>query len=134
MVHVKPLQAQFQKEMRMQRIFGILPDYISLPCKPYAVKALCLTAFPPCDLTANTPKPRALCQDDCWVLEQHFCEYEFTNARATYMSLLMLGFTPCSKLPSVGSPEHKKCLRLNLTSKFGVSTFCGGFSGEEISC
>jgi hypothetical protein len=113
-VYVKPLQAQTQKEVQMSMLFGVLPDYISKQCQPYALQALCLSAFPPCDLTVNHPKPRMFCQDECWVLEQYICAYEFSNARAKYMTSLV---PPCSKLPNVGTPEHKKCVRLNLTSK-----------------
>jgi hypothetical protein len=117
MIYVKPLQTQGPLEMKMVQIFGILPQYISAKCRPYAVKALCLKAFPPCDLTSKTPKPRELCKDECWLLERYFCAYEFSNVGATYMNMLA---PKCSNLPDVGSPGHKKCVRLNLTSKFTV--------------
>lgn len=48
------------------------------------------------------------------MLEQYICAYEFNNAHAKYMASFV---PPCSKLPSVGSAEHKKCVRLNITSK-----------------
>ena len=119
-VYVKPLQAQAQKETQMKILFSVLPDYISKKCQPYALQALCLSAFPPCDLTVNYPKPRMFCQDECRMLEEYICEDEFTSARAKYMASLV---PPCSSLPSAGSPEHKKCVRLNLTGKFYLN-FC----------
>ena len=114
-VFVKPLQAQAQKEIQMSMLFRVLPGYISEKCQPYAFQALCLSAFAPCDLTVNYPKPRMFCQDECRVLEQYICQHEFNVGRTKYMTSFV---PPCSQLPDVNSPEHKKCVRLNLTSKF----------------
>lgn len=98
----------------MSALAGVFPHYISSQCLPYAFQALCLSAFPPCDLTVNYPKPRMICQDECKALEQFICANEFNAGRAQYMTSIV---PQCLKLPGVDSPEYKKCVRLNLTSK-----------------
>ena len=113
-VYIEPLKGQTYKEIQIKMLFTVLPQYISNQCKPYALRALCLSAFPLCDLTVNHPKPRMFCQDECRILEQYICAYEFSDFKTKFVPSPVI---PCSKLPSVGSPEHKKCVSLNLTSK-----------------
>ena len=130
-VYVRPLQGQTKNEMYMRALFGILPQYISEQCQPYAIPALCLSTFPLCDLTVKYPKPRMFCQDECRVMQQYICAHEFSSTHAKYLTSLVV---PCWKLPGVESPEHKKCVRLNLTSKYMYTSVTCSISSHVSFC
>ena len=104
-----------------------LKEYVKPRCKEYVLPTLCNYAFPPCDESnLADPKPRKFCRDDCLVLKNDVCEFEFTQA---LRYPIISGMLPeCSSMPAVGHPDYAHCIRVVDKGTFSHLTLYGSMA------
>ena len=110
-VYVNPSRAsQAQTGNRVEINYNMLNGYVSSGCRNYVLPTLCNYAFPPCDQAYSAAKPKKFCRDDCLILKNDICEWEFKQiSRHPYLSHLLPN---CSSMPTVGDPDYKRCIRV----------------------
>ena len=54
---------------------------LSGECQTYGIPMLCYNAFPLCDMTSKTPRPRQICKDECEILAGSTCGPEYLMAQ-----------------------------------------------------
>ncbi|XP_068735885.1 dyslexia-associated protein KIAA0319-like protein [Montipora capricornis] len=98
-------------EEKLRSPFTLLKPRLLEQCAKYALKAICLTAYPYCSSTGE-PKPVKLCKEDCEKLESNVCKSDFRVARKfDYLSAILPN---CTVLPLKGSKEGEGCVTLGL--------------------
>ena len=101
-------------EQKLRSAFDVIsksPD-LSPACSPYAIPAICLSTFPPCD--RQTERPRKLCREECEVLESRICRKELAIARQYAALEKQLVLPECQEAAPVGSPESANCVRVGI--------------------
>lgn len=100
-------------EENLRSPFSLLKPRLAEQCAKYALKAICVTAYPYCS-SASKPKPVRLCKEDCEELESSVCSTDFKVAREfSYLAVILPN---CSVLPPKGSREAG-CIKLGISGK-----------------
>lgn len=89
-------------------------NHLSDRCSQFAIPSLCHFAFPTCDRSTGTDKPRDLCKDECEILENDLCKTEYIIARSNPIILKRLKLPNCDDLAAFDSPEAANCLRIGI--------------------
>lgn len=89
-------------------------NHLSDRCSQFAIPSLCHFAFPTCDRSSGTDKPRDLCKDECEILENDLCKTEYIIARSNPIILKRLKLPNCEDLAASDSPEAASCLRIGI--------------------
>ena len=89
-------------------------NHLSDRCSQFAIPSLCHFAFPTCDRSSGTDKPRDLCKDECEILENDLCKTEYIFARSNPIILKRLKLPNCEDLAASDSPEAANCLRIGI--------------------
>lgn len=89
-------------------------NHLSDRCSQFAIPSLCHFAFPTCDRSTGTDKPRDLCKDECEILENDLCKTEYIIARSNPLILKRLKLPNCDDLAATDSPEAANCLRIGI--------------------
>lgn len=89
-------------------------NHLSDRCSQFAIPSLCHFAFPTCDRSSGTDKPRDLCKDECEILENDLCKTEYIMARSNPIILKRLKLPNCEDLAASDSPEAANCLRIGI--------------------
>lgn len=89
-------------------------NHLSDRCSQFAIPSLCHFAFPTCDRSSGTDKPRDLCKDECEILENDLCKTEYIIARSNPLILKRLKLPNCEDLAASDSPEAANCLRIGI--------------------
>lgn len=89
-------------------------NHLSDRCSQFAIPSLCHFAFPTCDRSSGTDKPRDLCKDECEILENDLCKTEYIIARSNPIILKRLKLPNCEDLAASDSPEAANCLRIGI--------------------
>lgn len=89
-------------------------NHLSDRCSQFAIPSLCHFAFPTCDRSTGTDKPRDLCKDECEILENDLCKTEYIIARSNPIILKRLKLPDCEDLPAFDSLEAANCLRIGI--------------------
>lgn len=89
-------------------------NHLSDRCSQFAIPSLCHFAFPTCDRSSGTDKPRDLCKDECEILENDLCKTEYIIARSNPIILKRLKLPNCDDLAAFDSPEAANCLRIGI--------------------
>lgn len=89
-------------------------NHLSDRCSQFAIPSLCHFAFPTCDRSSGTDKPRDLCKDECEILENDLCKTEYIIARSNPLILKRLKLPNCDDLAASDSPEAANCLRIGI--------------------
>lgn len=89
-------------------------NHLSDRCSQFAIPSLCHFAFPTCDRSTGTDKPRDLCKDECEILENDLCKTEYIIARSNPLILKRLKLPNCEDLAATDSPEAANCLRIGI--------------------
>ncbi|XP_078352935.1 tyrosine-protein kinase transmembrane receptor Ror-like isoform X2 [Oculina patagonica] len=116
--------SQAAQGSKVKSNYDMLAEFVSQGCRDYVLPTLCNYAFPPCDMSHSKAKPRKFCQDDCLVLKNNICKFDFERARKIarkfpYVSKLL---PDCASMPAVGDPDYKSCIRVvSQVPKFKVS-------------
>ena len=112
--------SQVYIEQKLSAAFSVIsssPD-LSGECAPYAIPAICLSTFPLCD--RFTERPRALCREECELLEERVCRKELAIARQFASLDRQLVLPECARLAPIGTPESSDCVRLGLPLAKGL--------------
>ncbi|XP_070563655.1 inactive tyrosine-protein kinase transmembrane receptor ROR1-like [Ptychodera flava] len=115
-VYLHPDLPQIEIERNLLAAFVVIQQSTDLSprCEEYAFPSLCYYAFPLCDETSATPKPRELCRDECEVLEEEICHAEYHLAQTNQVITNNVIIPRCSHLPFPGSNASTNCIRLGL--------------------
>lgn len=89
-------------------------NHLSDRCSQFAIPSLCHFAFPTCDRSSGTDRPRDLCKDECEILENDLCKTEYIIARSNPIILKRLKLPNCEDLAASDSPEAANCLRIGI--------------------
>ncbi|CDQ99658.1 unnamed protein product [Oncorhynchus mykiss] len=89
-------------------------SHLSDRCSQFAIPSLCHFAFPTCDRSSGTDKPRDLCKDECEILENDLCKTEYIIARSNPIILKRLKLPNCEDLAAHDSPEAAICMRIGI--------------------
>ncbi|KAF2351171.1 Kringle [Trinorchestia longiramus] len=87
-------------------------------CEDYAIKSLCYASLPLCaeDVPVSSttaPAPRQLCREECEILANDVCKYEYLIAK-THEQIKELPIPECDDLPPITSHKHRSCIRLGV--------------------
>ncbi|KAH9517899.1 Inactive tyrosine-protein kinase transmembrane receptor ror1 [Dermatophagoides farinae] len=96
------------------------PD-VSLQCHRYAISSLCFHVFSLCDDTFPHPHPRKVCRDECEMLENNICHMEYAIAKKHPLIGHQDILPECDDLPSIGSHEGQRCVRLGIPNTMPVA-------------
>ncbi|XP_061594703.1 inactive tyrosine-protein kinase transmembrane receptor ROR1 isoform X2 [Cololabis saira] len=115
-IFVDSLQMQGEIETQITAAFTMIgtSNHLSDRCSQFAIPSLCHFAFPTCDRTSGTDKPRDLCKDECEILENDLCKTEYIIARSNPIILKRLKLPNCDDLAAFDSPEAANCLRIGI--------------------
>ncbi|KAH9413899.1 Inactive tyrosine-protein kinase transmembrane receptor ror1 [Dermatophagoides pteronyssinus] len=95
------------------------PD-VSLQCHRYAISSLCFHVFSLCDDQFSYPYPRKVCRDECEMLENNICHMEYAIAKKHPLIGHQDILPECDDLPSIGSHEGQRCVRLGIPNTMPV--------------
>ncbi|KAK7889927.1 hypothetical protein WMY93_025487 [Mugilogobius chulae] len=115
-IYVDSLQMQGEIETQITAAFTMIgtSNHLSDRCSQFAIPSLCHFAFPTCDRSSGTDKPRDLCKDECEILENDLCKTEYIIARSNPIILKRLKLPNCDDLAASDSPEAANCLRIGI--------------------
>ncbi|KAK5869622.1 hypothetical protein PBY51_024325 [Eleginops maclovinus] len=115
-IFVDSLQMQGEIETQITAAFTMIgtSNHLSDRCSQFAIPSLCHFAFPTCDRSTGTDKPRDLCKDECEILENDLCKTEYIIARSNPIILKRLKLPNCEDLAAFDSPEAGNCLRIGI--------------------
>ncbi|XP_056133438.1 inactive tyrosine-protein kinase transmembrane receptor ROR1 [Lampris incognitus] len=115
-IFVDSLQMQGEIETQITAAFTMIgtSNHLSDRCSQFAIPSLCHFAFPTCDRSSGTDKPRDLCKDECEILENDLCKTEYIIARSNPIILKRLKLPNCDDLAASDSPEAANCLRIGI--------------------
>ncbi|XP_039985273.1 inactive tyrosine-protein kinase transmembrane receptor ROR1 isoform X1 [Xiphias gladius] len=115
-IFVDSLQMQGEIETQITAAFTMIgtSNHLSDRCSQFAIPSLCHFAFPTCDRSSGTDKPRDLCKDECEILENDLCKTEYIIARSNPLILKRLKLPNCEDLAASDSPEAANCLRIGI--------------------
>uniref|UniRef100_A0A3Q3FIH6 Receptor tyrosine kinase-like orphan receptor 1 n=1 Tax=Labrus bergylta TaxID=56723 RepID=A0A3Q3FIH6_9LABR len=115
-IFVDSLQMQGEIETQITAAFTMIgtSNHLSDRCSQFAIPSLCHFAFPTCDRSTGTDKPRDLCKDECEILENDLCKTEYIIARSNPIILKRLKLPNCDDLAAYDSPEAANCLRIGI--------------------
>ncbi|XP_053726281.1 inactive tyrosine-protein kinase transmembrane receptor ROR1 isoform X1 [Synchiropus splendidus] len=115
-IFVGSLQMQGEIETQITAAFTMIgtSNHLSDRCSQFAIPSLCHFAFPTCDRSSGTDKPRDLCKDECEILENDLCKTEYIIARSNPIILKRLKLPNCDDLAPSHSPEAANCLRIGI--------------------
>ncbi|KAG7230539.1 hypothetical protein INR49_025255 [Caranx melampygus] len=115
-IFVDSLQMQGEIETQITAAFTMIgtSNHLSDRCSQFAIPSLCHFAFPTCDRSSGTDKPRDLCKDECEILENDLCKTEYIIARSNPLILKRLKLPNCDDLAAPDSPEAANCLRIGI--------------------
>ncbi|KAM3875637.1 inactive tyrosine-protein kinase transmembrane receptor ROR1 [Diretmus argenteus] len=115
-IFVDSLQMQGEIETQITAAFTMIgtSNHLSDRCSQFAIPSLCHFAFPTCDRSSGTDKPRDLCKDECEILENDLCKTEYIIARSNPIILKRLKLPNCDDLAAHESPEAANCLRIGI--------------------
>ncbi|GFN85474.1 tyrosine-protein kinase receptor [Plakobranchus ocellatus] len=85
---------------------------LSEECEKYGIPMLCYNAFPLCDLSSKTARPRQVCKDECELLEETTCSTEYLMAKT--LGDMGKALPQCDSLKGPDTPEGANCLRLGI--------------------
>lgn len=123
-IYVRNEQYQQTMESKILGAFSVImasPD-ISVQCNRYAISSLCFYVFPLCDEDVyHHPAPRKVCRDECELLESNICRMEYAIAKKHHLIGQADILPDCDDLPSIGSPEGERCIRLGIPNTVQVS-------------
>lgn len=102
-------------EQKLQSAFSVISSsqYLGAACSNFAIPAICVSSFPPCDKVTETP--RKICREECEVLEDDVCRQETLLARRYGMLGSQMVLPTCKELPTVGSSESSNCVRIGVS-------------------
>ncbi|XP_074491014.1 inactive tyrosine-protein kinase transmembrane receptor ROR1 isoform X2 [Sebastes fasciatus] len=115
-IFVDSFQMQGEIETQITAAFTMIgtSNHLSDRCSQFAIPSLCHFAFPTCDRSSGTDKPRDLCKDECEILENDLCKTEYIIARSNPIILKRLKLPNCEDLAAFDSPEAANCLRIGI--------------------
>ncbi|RVE73560.1 hypothetical protein OJAV_G00032450 [Oryzias javanicus] len=115
-IFVDSLQMQGEIETQITAAFTMIgtSNQLSDQCSKFAIPSLCHFAFPSCDRSSGSDKPRDLCKDECEILENDLCKTEYIIARSNQHILKRLKLPNCDELAALDSPEAANCLRIGI--------------------
>uniref|UniRef100_A0A3P9CAV5 Receptor tyrosine kinase-like orphan receptor 1 n=1 Tax=Maylandia zebra TaxID=106582 RepID=A0A3P9CAV5_9CICH len=112
-IFVDSLQMQGEIETQITAAFTMIgtSNHLSDRCSQFAIPSLCHFAFPTCDRSSGSDKPRDLCKDECEILENDLCKTEYIIARSNPIILKRLKLPNCDDLATSDKPINKnhKC-------------------------
>jgi len=102
-------------EQRLMSDFAVIAKSkdLSSSCSNYAIPAICVSAFPPCD--RQNEKPRKLCREECEILHEKLCRTEIVIARQYILLGKDFDLPQCEQLPPIGSPHAANCIQIGVT-------------------
>ncbi|XP_075901573.1 inactive tyrosine-protein kinase transmembrane receptor ROR1 isoform X3 [Nelusetta ayraudi] len=134
-IFVDSLQMQGEIETQITAAFTMIgtSNHLSDRCSQFAIPSLCHFAFPTCDRSTGTDKPRDLCKDECEILENDLCKTEYIIARSNPLILKRLKLPNCEDLAASDSPEAANCLRIGIpmAEPINKNHKCYNSSGAE---
>lgn len=134
-IYVDSLQMQGEIETQITAAFTMIgtSNHLSDRCSQFAIPSLCHFAFPTCDRSTGTDKPRDLCKDECEILENDLCKTEYIIARSNPIILKRLKLPNCDDLAASDSPEAANCLRIGIpmAEPINKNHKCYNSSGAE---
>ncbi|XP_037326336.2 inactive tyrosine-protein kinase transmembrane receptor ROR1 isoform X2 [Pungitius pungitius] len=115
-IFVDSFQMQGEIETQITAAFTMIgsSNHLSDRCSQFAIPSLCHFAFPTCDRSSGSDKPRDLCKDECEILENDLCKTEYIIARSNPLILKRLKLPNCEDLAAFDSPEAANCLRIGI--------------------
>ncbi|KAM8875944.1 inactive tyrosine-protein kinase transmembrane receptor ROR1 isoform 2-T2 [Spinachia spinachia] len=115
-IFVDSFQMQGEIETQITAAFTMIgsSNHLSDRCSQFAIPSLCHFAFPTCDRSSGSDKPRDLCKDECEILENDLCKTEYIIARSNPLILKRLKLPNCEDLAAFDSPEATNCLRIGI--------------------
>ena len=116
-IYVTDYQAQGDVEDTLTSAFLVIMHDLSNQCQEFAIPSLCYFAFPFCDSTAEEPRGRELCRDECEILELDVCQKEYAIA-SEYPGVTLPN---CKQLPQIGTKESENCIRIGIPSVKAVT-------------
>ncbi|XP_064789063.1 inactive tyrosine-protein kinase transmembrane receptor ROR1 [Oncorhynchus masou masou] len=134
-IFVDSLQMQGEIETQITAAFTMIgtSNHLSDRCSLFAIPSLCHFAFPTCDRSSGTDKPRDLCKDECEILENDLCKTEYIIARSNPIILKRLKLPNCEDLAGHTSPEAANCMRIGIpmVEPFNKNHKCFNSSGSD---
>ncbi|XP_040040666.2 inactive tyrosine-protein kinase transmembrane receptor ROR1 isoform X2 [Gasterosteus aculeatus] len=115
-IFVDSFQMQGEIETQITAAFTMIgsSNHLSDRCSQFAIPSLCHFAFPTCDRSSGSDRPRDLCKDECEILENDLCKTEYIIARSNPLILKRLKLPNCEDLAAFDSPEAANCLRIGI--------------------
>ncbi|KAK3599901.1 hypothetical protein CHS0354_022480 [Potamilus streckersoni] len=117
-IYVTSKYAQGLKEERFVAAFTVIASSndLSKECHQFAIPSICYYAFPLCDESSGSPKPRQICRDECEVLENVICKREYIVAKQ-HPLIDNTVLPKCHELASRGTPDGDNCIRIGVPTK-----------------
>ncbi|BES98750.1 tyrosine-protein kinase receptor [Nesidiocoris tenuis] len=115
-VYIPPNTTQAAIELKLTSAFSVVShsEDLSKICEPYAVPALCYSAFAVCREDETKPA-KQICQEDCQFLEHELCHREYAIAKRHPLIGRNLDLPDCDSLPGVNSfHSSDDCLSLGV--------------------